>query len=49
MRTACPDGLERAAARLETRALVSLGRRDEGALCWHRYVTSVTGERKWVK
>ena len=48
-RTACPDGLERAAALLETRALVALGRRDEGALCWRRYVTSVSGERKWVK
>ena len=48
-RTECPAGLERAAALLETRALVGLGRRDEGARRWRRYVNSTAPERKWVK
>lgn len=48
-RTECPTGMERAAALLETRALVALGRRDEGAHRWRRYVNSVSAERKWVR
>ena len=48
-RTVCPRGMERAEALLETRALVALGLRDEGARRWRRYVNSTVSDRKWVK
>ncbi len=47
--TVCPRGMERAEALLETRALVALGLRDEGARRWRRYVNSTVSDRKWVK
>lgn len=44
-----PPELARAAAMLETRALIGLGKKEEGERCWRRYVESTKGgARKWV-
>lgn len=44
-----PPELARAEALLETRALAMLGKREECALRWRRYVeTSKGAERKWI-
>lgn len=50
LRTAdCPPDLQRAEALLETRALTALGRKDEAARRWNRYVKSNKGnKRNWV-
>lgn len=48
-RTDIPKELTREAAMLESRALALLGRKDESARCWKRYVASSKGEkRQWV-
>ena len=44
-----PPELDRAEALLETRALQMLGKREEGARRWRRYVEASKGaERKWI-
>ena len=44
-----PPSLRRAEALLETRALLMLGRKDDAALRWTRYVASSKGRnRTWV-
>lgn len=44
-----PKELARAAALLETRALTLLGRSEESARRWRRYVEASKGaERKWI-
>lgn len=42
----CPKSLSRAAAVLETRALIALGRREDGARRWKRYIESSKGGRR---
>ena len=45
-----PDTLTRAEAILETRALAMLGRSDDGARRWRRYLASQRGaDRSWVE
>ena len=44
-----PPELARAEALLETRALQMLGKREEGARRWKRYVAASKGDaRKWI-
>ena len=44
-----PPELDRAEALLETRALTMLGRQDEAARRWRRYVAASKGaDRKWI-
>ena len=44
-----PASLAREAALLETRALASLGKKDEAERCWRRYVESSRGTpRRWI-
>lgn len=48
-RSDTPKELERESALLESRALAMLGRKEESARRWKRYIASCKGEsRKWV-
>ena len=42
----CPKELSRAAAVLETRALIALGRKEDGARRWKRYIEASKGARR---
>lgn len=45
----CPRELGRVSAVLETRALVALGRKDDAARRWQRYIESAKGGRRtWL-
>lgn len=48
-RSITPKELAREAALLESRALAMLGRKEESARCWKRYLATGKGEnRRWV-
>ncbi|MCQ2390134.1 MAG: hypothetical protein MJ240_01820 [Kiritimatiellae bacterium] len=48
-RTKCPESLAREGALLESRALAMLGRREESARRWKRYLATEKGEKRaWV-